>query len=76
MKRFWSDEVEALIAEKMSSGKSVYAASKELTNECSQRGWRCPVKISLYSRLQAKRERIKRYGINIKSIAALEPLGA
>jgi hypothetical protein len=63
-RRFWSDEVEAIIAEELDSKPSVHGAWSAVRQRCEERGLAYPQKISLYKRLQNDRERANIYGIN------------
>ena len=69
-KRFWSDEVEALIADKLESGKSIYALWQDLKNKCEASGWDYPQKITLYKRISKERERARQYGIDLNRVVA------
>ena len=75
-KRFWSDDVEALISEKMDSGKSIYAIWQELKAECEANGWDYPQKISLYKRARTAREREERFGIDLNKVIPNECIAA
>jgi len=69
-KRFWSDDVEALVADKMASGESIYGIWQELKRECEAKGWQYPTKIALYKRVEKLRERIARFGIDLNDAIA------
>ena len=75
-KRLWSDDVEALISEKMDSGKSIYAIWQELKAECEANGWDYPQKISLYKRVRTTREREERFGIDLNKVIPNECVAA
>ncbi|MDK9725981.1 MAG: hypothetical protein OEL88_13990 [Sterolibacteriaceae bacterium MAG5] len=70
-KRYWSDDVEALIAAKMASGKTVYAIARELKHECEANGWKYPTRLALYKRISTMRERIVKFGVDLNDVVAM-----
>lgn len=67
-RRIWSHEVEAMIAEELSTKPSVYGAWASLRARCLAMGLtedQFPRKISLHKRVEKERARIAKYGLNL-----------
>lgn len=67
-RRIWSDDVEAVITEELSSKPTVYGAWGEIRNRCLAMGLTekdFPTKIALYKRVEKEKERTEKFGINL-----------
>lgn len=64
-RRFWCDEVEAMIEEELSSKPSVYSAWSALKLRCDERGLKYPKLISLHKRMAKARQRTEQFGISL-----------
>jgi transcriptional regulator with XRE-family HTH domain len=62
-RRYWSDEVEVMIAEELEANISTYAAWHSLKARCIACGLPYPAKISLYKRLDKRRRLEEKHGI-------------
>jgi transcriptional regulator with XRE-family HTH domain len=62
-RRYWSDEVEAIIEEELAVNVSISGAWKCLKQRCEAQGWSYPQKITLHKRLDKQRERRNKFGI-------------
>lgn len=73
IRRYWSDEVEAIINEELNAQHSIYAAWEAIRDQCLAKGLSeedFPVKISLHKRVERERLRTKKFGIDVNSIIA------
>ena len=67
----WSDEIEAMVAEELSSKPSVYGAYASLKNRCEAMGLKpgqYPSRISLHKRVEKERDRTLQYGLNLNNM--------
>jgi transcriptional regulator with XRE-family HTH domain len=62
-RRYWSDEVEAIIEEELAVNATISGAWKSLKQRCEAQGWSYPQKITLHKRLDKQRERRNKFGI-------------
>lgn len=62
-RRYWSDEVEAMIEEELSRKSSVYGAWHALKFRCEERGLKYPKLVSLRKRKGKARERAEKFGM-------------
>lgn len=69
-RRYWSDEVEAMIQEEMATKPSVYGAWHALKKRCEALGLEYPKLISLHKRVEKERERAERYGVDLNAMVA------
>lgn len=69
-RRYWSDEVEAMIQEELSAKPSVYGAWHALKSRCEQKGVAYPRLISLQKRVAKQRARVQRYGVDLDDTIA------
>jgi transcriptional regulator with XRE-family HTH domain len=67
-RRSWSDEVEDIINEELSTKHSTYAAWHALKARCEPKGLEYPKLISLHKRVEKERERAERYGVDINEL--------
>jgi DNA-binding transcriptional regulator YiaG len=67
-RRFWSDEVEAIIDEELVSQPSVYGAHRAMEERCIAMGLpkdKYPTRISLHKRVEKERLRAEKFGIDL-----------
>lgn len=69
-RRYWSDEVEAMIQEELTAKPTVYAAWHALKARCDQKGIAYPRMISLQKRVATQRQRAERYGADLNDMIA------
>lgn len=65
-RRYWSDDVEAMIEEELASNSSVYGAWHQLKERCEAMGLskgEYPRLVTLHKRIANSRERAKRFGV-------------
>lgn len=62
-RRLWSDEVEAMIEEELTTKHSVYAAWHSLKTRCETKGLAFPKMISLHKRIDQQRKRQEKFGV-------------
>lgn len=62
-RRYWSDEVEAIIQEALANRRSVYSAWQEVRRDCEAKGLEFPTLNALQKRVAKENERHQRYGI-------------
>lgn len=70
-RRFWSDEVEAIIQEELATRPSVYGAWEAMRKRCEAMGLtpdQYPKRISLHKRIEKERERAATYGVDLNSM--------
>ncbi len=72
-RRFWPDEVEAIIAEELDKHDSVYAAWKAVEQRCKELGLAHPQKISLYKRAEKLRQRLAEFGADAELARSIAP---
>lgn len=65
-RRYWSDEVEAMIEQELSSKSSVYGAWHALKVRCEEKGLKYPQLVSLHKRVGKVRERSEKFGIRFR----------
>jgi DNA-binding transcriptional regulator YiaG len=71
-KRFWSDEVEAIIQEELAD-KTVYGAWEAMRQRCEAMGLgpdQYPKRISLHKRAEKDRIRAERFGVDLNEMVA------
>lgn len=72
-KRFWSDEVEAIIQEELSTKPSVYGAWEGMRARCEALGLAedaYPKRISLHKRVEKERLRAEKFGVDLNEVVA------
>lgn len=72
-RRYWTDEVEEIIAKSMNENPTVFAAWDALAAECHRRGigpGQFPTRIALHKRIEKERERIERFGVDLNQLIA------
>lgn len=72
-RRFWSDEVEAIIEEELATKPSIYGAWHALKARCEALGLTAeqyPAKISLHKRVEKERARAIQFGVNLNPMIA------
>jgi hypothetical protein len=62
-RRYWSDEVEAMIEEELTLKPSVYAAWHSLKLRCEEKNLAYPKMISLHKRIESRKKREAKFGI-------------
>ncbi|WP_087865431.1 helix-turn-helix domain-containing protein [Comamonas thiooxydans] len=70
-RRFWSDEVEAIIQEELANQPSVYAAWNQLKARCEALGMnqdQYPRRISLHKRIEKERQRAEEFGVDLNDV--------
>lgn len=70
-RKLWTDEVEAIISEEISANTTIYRAWKSIESRFKAMGLsekNYPKKISLYKRVEAERQRIRKHGINLNEV--------
>lgn len=70
-RRFWSDEVEAIIQEELATQPSVYAAWNQLKIRCEALGMtedQYPRRISLHKRIEKERNRAETFGVDLNDV--------
>lgn len=73
-RRYWSDEVEDIIAEELVASSSTYAAWQAVKCRCEALGLSYPRKVSLHRRVATQRHRAARYGVDLNAqVAAVYP---
>jgi transcriptional regulator with XRE-family HTH domain len=73
VRRYWSDEVEAIIQEELAEKPSIFGAHKAITERCKALGLtedEFPKRISLHKRVEKERDRAQRYGVDLNDIIA------
>jgi transcriptional regulator with XRE-family HTH domain len=63
-RRYWSDEVEAIIEEELAKKQSVYAAWHAIKSRCEIAGFDYPKMITLHKRLEKSRKWSEKFGID------------
>jgi transcriptional regulator with XRE-family HTH domain len=63
-RRYWSDEVEAIIEEELAKKQSVYAAWHAIQCRCEIEGFDYPKMISLHKRIERSRKWSEKFGID------------
>lgn len=72
-KRFWSDEVEAIIQEELATKPSVYGAWEAVRARCEAMGLgedAYPKRISLHKRVEKERARAEKFGVDLNDVIA------
>lgn len=72
-KRFWSDEVESIIQEELSTKPSVYGAWEAMRARCEALGLgedAYPKRISLHKRVEKERARAEKFGVDLNDVVA------
>lgn len=72
-KRFWSDEVEAIIQEELQYKPSIYGAWEAIRARCEAMGLgpsAYPKRISLHKRLERERMRMEKFGVDLNDVVA------
>ncbi|KVP39500.1 helix-turn-helix domain-containing protein [Burkholderia ubonensis] len=72
-KRFWSDEVEAIIQEELANKPSVYGAWEAVRQRCEAMGLgedAYPKRISLHKRVEKDRLRAEKFGVDLNEVVA------
>lgn len=72
-RRFWSDEVEAIIQEELGTKPSVYAAWGALSERCKALGLaddEYPKRISLHKRVEKETARADQFGVDLNEVVA------
>lgn len=69
-RRNWSDEVETMIEEELSTKHSTYAAWHSLKERCEAKGLEFPKLISLHKRVERERLRTEQYGCDMSVLVA------
>lgn len=72
-KRYWSDEVEAIIQEELAAKPSVYGAWEALKTRCEAMGLGpadYPKRISLHKRVEKERLRAEQFGVDLNDVVA------
>jgi DNA-binding transcriptional regulator YiaG len=72
-KRFWTDDVEAIIQEELATKPSVYGAWEAMRQRCEAMGLGpddYPKRISLHKRAEKDRIRAERFGVDLNDIVA------
>ena len=72
-RRYWTDEVEEIIQQELSSQPTVFAAWKEIKQRCTELGYgpnEYPKRISLHKRIEKERERAEKFGVDLNPIIA------
>lgn len=72
-KRFWSDEVEAIIQEELATKPSVYGAWEGMRARCEAMGLSedaYPKRISLHKRVEKERARAEKFGVDLNEVVA------
>ena len=67
-RRYWTDEVEAMIQEELATKPTVYGAWESLKQRCEAMGLtpdEFPRRISLHKRVEKERQRAEQYGVNL-----------
>lgn len=67
VRRYWSDEVETIIAEALASNGSTYAAWYVVQRRCETLGLRYPKMITLQRRIATQRNRDAKYGVDLST---------
>ena len=70
-RRYWTDEVEEIIAKSMNENPTVFAAWDALAAECHRRGigpGQFPTRIALHKRIEKERERIEQFGVDLNQV--------
>lgn len=68
VRRYWDDEVEAIISDAMSAQGSVYGAWREIQRRAEAKGLRYPALISLYKRAEKHKAHCQRFGVDLGSL--------
>lgn len=71
-RRDWSDAVERLIESALVDHHSVYAAFRQIKQQCEALGEDYPKIVTLYKRVSRQREREAKFGLNQQQVAELE----
>lgn len=72
-RRYWSDEVEAIIQEELASKPTVYGAWEALQARCVAMGLdeeAYPKRISLHKRVEKERVRAEEFGVDLNDVVA------
>jgi transcriptional regulator with XRE-family HTH domain len=72
-KRFWSDDVEAIIQEELAAKPSVYGAWEAMRARCEAMGLgpdAYPKRISLFKRAEKERARAEKFGVDLNDVVA------
>lgn len=72
-KRYWTDEVEAIIQEELAEKPTVYGAWEAIRSRCEAMGLgpdEYPKRISLHKRVEKDRLRAERYGVDLNDTIA------
>lgn len=73
-RRYWSDEVEDIIAEELVASSSTYAAWQVVKSRCEALRLSYPRLVSLQRRVATQRHRAARYGVDLNTqVAAVYP---
>lgn len=70
-KRYWSDEVEAIIQEELANQPTVYGAWESLRQRCEAMGLGpddFPKRISLHKRVEKERLRAEKFGVDLNEV--------
>lgn len=67
-RRFWDDEVEAIIRDAMATRHSVYSAWFEVKRRAEEKGLRYPALISLYKRAEKYKAHCRRFGVDSSNV--------
>lgn len=68
VRRYWSDDVEAIIADALTSNDSTYAAWHAVKRRCEALGLSYPRMVSLQRRIATQRNRAAIYGVNLNTL--------
>lgn len=72
-RRYWSDEVEAMVQEELANQPTVYRAWEELRRRCEAMGLsedEFPKRISLHKRVEKEKARAEKFGVDLNDIVA------
>lgn len=69
-RRYWSDEVETIIAHAMAGRRSVYSAWQLVRQRCEADGLQYPQLVSLQRRVAMGKERNRRFGVDLNGLIA------
>lgn len=69
-RRYWTDEVEAIISEELENHDSIYGAWHAMKKRCEARNLDYPQLISLHKRLDRDRKRAELYGVDLNATVA------
>lgn len=73
VRRYWTDEVEAIIQDELATKPSVFGAWKAIAERCKAMGLsesEYPKKITLHKRVEKEREKAEQFGVDLNAVIA------